>query len=325
MTIDKEKVYISIKEKILPHALSHIESEAECERMLKFFLCLIYLEIFCECAKLERGLEHDNECGLMSHSAGLIVGGQLSKRSQFPWIAIISIENDEAWSHQGSGSLISNRHVLADAKSVSFTNSLNNLEPVASDRVKIFLGAIEYNELSAFSVGVSKIINHPDARELLESLDINRISIITLDRSVIFSDFIRPVCMWSYSADINEIIGRDAFAVGYGSDHTGNDTLIRKHARMIVTDDETCRNNFSDEFDEGMDSTFFCVKGNGTDGPCYLDNQLYMKIGSQWYLRGISSTISTLDDDNNCDVNSPALYEDIAPFKAWIERQINSN
>jgi hypothetical protein len=71
-------------------------------------------------------------CGLMSSSAGLIQGGYKTQRESFPWTANIFTKYLGATLYAGSGSLISDRHVLCAANSVAYENYLGdtlNLDP----------------------------------------------------------------------------------------------------------------------------------------------------------------------------------------------------
>ncbi|KAG5669166.1 hypothetical protein PVAND_017061 [Polypedilum vanderplanki] len=279
--------------------------------MLKLLIFSLILNLYQVNSLQKRFPFDDNLCGIMSESAGLIHGGKLSKKAQFPWMAIISTENLGIWSHYGSGSLISHKHVLAYAGSVSYHDNSNKLIPVSVDRIKIYLGAIEYEKLDepgSLKVGVEKISNHPFVRKVLPSLYVHQISILTLDQDVIFTQFIRPVCLWPFKSDLSEIVGKEAYAVGYGRDETGKDSLIRKHVRLTIQ--ENCDNFFERELKFQNETELFCAKGNENEGPCMYDSQLYMKIEQNWFIKGISSTIETLENET-CNMNRQTLYEDI--------------
>lgn len=66
------------------------------------------------------------ECGVMSISANLIQGGYESGREAFPWLVNIFTKYHGASLYAGSGSLISNRHVLCAANSVAYENYLDD-------------------------------------------------------------------------------------------------------------------------------------------------------------------------------------------------------
>lgn len=262
-----------------------------------------------------------NVCGRMSHSAGLIIGGELSKRNQFPWSVIISKLLNNIWWNDESGSLISNKHILTNPNSVSYANG-ETYKVFETDRVKVMVGTTIVNVLSdssAFVVGVSKIVNHPGARHLA-NLQINAVAVVTLDREISFTEFIRPVCLWSFGDNLNDIVGKTAFAVGYGKDETGKESLTRKHISVTVKTDQECRNVFVSQNQFRNETALFCVKDNGKDSPCEHDQHLYMKVDSNWYVKGTRS--SYFVKDGTCDVDKPTLYEDVSQFVPWILSQI---
>jgi hypothetical protein len=305
--------------------------------MFKNFLILFVINsIICEGDKITsphsplltyKIFYDDSNCGIMSISAGLVQGGELSKQNQFPWMAVIKVLNDDVWSHLGSGSLVTQKHVIASSASVSYLDDSNNHIPVETDRVKIQLGTTKYDDLSeagSMEVNVAKIINHRNSRKVQPALRINKLSVITLDREITFTEFIRPICLWPFGDDLSDIVGREAYAVGYGSDHTGKDSLTRKHVRMTITDDEEnddCQNTFNEQLVFKNETKFFCAKSDESEGPCHRDTLLFMKIGANWYLKAISSTVK-LFRNGTCNNEAPTLYEDNAQFVPWILNQI---
>jgi hypothetical protein len=236
-------------------------------------------------------------------------------------MAVISIEDDGDWGYFGSGSLISQKHVLAHAAAVSYTDDSKNSIPVSNDRAVIYLGTTKYGNLSepgSMKVGVHSIVNHPLARKVLPTLRINQISVVTLDRDVAFTEFIRPVCLWPLKTSIEQFNGKDAYAVGYGRDHTGEDSLVRKHVRVTI--EQTCKNNYAKELQFNNETRHFCVDANDEGRPCANDDQLFIKIGSNWFIKGTLVTIVTEDNGNgSCSKGNQALYEDIEPYYAMIK------
>lgn len=70
---------------------------------------------------------HVAECGKMSSTAsGLIQGGHETGREAFPWIVNIFTKYHGAELFAGSGSLISEIHILCAANSVAYENYLDD-------------------------------------------------------------------------------------------------------------------------------------------------------------------------------------------------------
>jgi hypothetical protein len=257
----------------------------------------------------------------MSKSAGLVIGGNFSTRSQFPWIAVIAVRNNKHWVHQGSGSLITSRHVVVYVGTVSYPDASGMWISVSAARTMVFMGVTKSEDLKQKGVvkaSVERIVSHPDAKMVLKSLTVNKVAVIRLRHEVSFSEFIRPVCLRLLHDDL---AGKDALAVGYGRDENGMKTLTKKHVHVTVTDDKKCEESFTHEFQVANETKLFCTLGNGKSGPCIYDDQLYNKIDSHWYLKGILTT-SFLFEDGSCVVDKPSLYEDITPLVPWILKQI---
>lgn len=77
----------------------------------------------------------DRECGLMSPSTGLIQGGHKTERETFPWIVNIFTKYHGVSLYAGSGSLISDRHILCAANSVAYENYLEDSLDLNPDQV----------------------------------------------------------------------------------------------------------------------------------------------------------------------------------------------
>ncbi|KAG5671267.1 hypothetical protein PVAND_001473 [Polypedilum vanderplanki] len=264
-----------------------------------------------------------SSCGIMSQSSSLIVNGEFSWQNEFPWMTIISRKDNGTWSHHGSGSLISAKHIIAHALAVSYVDLSSQLLPISPKRVKIYLGSVKYGDMreqGSLHMTVSNITIHPNATKVSNSLSVNKFAIIKLSNAVNFTEFIRPVCLWTFSHNMEEIIGRDAYIVGYGVNFKGRETLTRKYARMTVTNSSACEQIYSNElkFENSTSSRFFCAIGKNNEGPCKKDNQLFFKVGNSWHLRGILSTVVYLEN-GSCHVKKPVLFEDIVGSVKWIE------
>lgn len=311
-----------------------ISRKFELNRMLKFF-AIISLSFFAVNCENARNTSNSNitvnpfsECGIMSSTSGLVQGGKFSSRNQFPWSAIIAtdLKLNGVFTHFGSGSLISSKHVIASSGGVSYLDGGNYLIPLSTRRVKVILGTTKFDlsQPEVMKVGVEKIVNNREARKLLPSLYIYRISIVVLEHDVMFTEFIRPVCIGSFGPNSIQFIENYAFAVGYGTDETGEYSLTRKHVRMTMT---SCENFYDDLLLMrnlfAKDLRLFCATGNGMEGPCYKDNSFYIKSSSKWFLKGILTAVIK-DGNGTCSVERSVMYEDVSSSIEWIQTQINS-
>lgn len=80
----------------------------------------------------------------MSSSAGLIQGGYKSEREIFPWLVNVFTKHlnydrnvPDVYLYAGSGSLISDRHILCAANSVAYENYLDDSLDLNPEQVRI--------------------------------------------------------------------------------------------------------------------------------------------------------------------------------------------
>lgn len=261
----------------------------------------------------------------MSESSGLVQGGQLSNRNQFPWITNIFTKQNLAYVYAGSGSLVSHRFVLCAGNSVAYENYLENGElnpernylPLSRKDVKLIFGSVNYkasNDPDALIIEIlQEVILHPNFKGTKPRTA--NIALLKIRRPIPFSDSIKPVCMWnSKDDDLSSYNNLVMYSVGHGVDESGSISFLRKHVVLIMQSEDLCK-RFYRKFSSY--SGFFCARGNGISTPCRYDKGLYMKIDGVWYLRGLSSMFKRFQN-GTCSPNAPVLYEDIEPYLPWI-------
>lgn len=264
--------------------------------------------------KLKKDQVKNEECGVMSASTGLIQGGEFSTRKEFPWMASVVIKNGL---FNLSAVLLSHRHVLASG--LYSTNHVGNSQKfniLALDRVKIYLAALKHDE-SEHVFSPSKMALHPHVKEI-DGVTIINIMVLTLSKSVEFSDFIRPICLWTGCDDSNLIKNSPIFVAGYGVDESGKISNIKKHAKVTLTDNATCRSKYSKITEE---IKYLCIKGSKQGAPCDYDRYIFVKYFDKWFVRGVFLKRFVFSN-GTCRVDDPFLFEDIAKHTKWIQTQI---
>lgn len=269
---------------------------------------------------LERSIEKG--CGVMSSSTSLVIGGSFSSQEQFPWLVAV-------WKgvvgHYGSGSLVTNRHVVTTAIEVSYLNSTTRLRYAAKpNEIRLYLGTTKYesnNEPgSMFVDGVKDVVVYPGARD--EIIRIFNIAVVTMNKPIAFSSVISPVCLWEFGSSITEQVGQTAFGVGYGWDESYESTGIKKHVSMKIDEMERCR-NFFPSLRSIPNIDFFCASGQNGNIAFSYDSPLYLKKNNKWFLRGLFNSYDNLKSTRNINTNGPILYENIGYFLQWIQQQID--
>lgn len=268
-----------------------------------------------------KAIEASITCGVMSTTASLVIGGKTSTREQFPWIVSIFKKENRKFVHSGAGTMVSDKHVVSDATSVS----LNNLAVSVGD-LKLFLGTNQFDKTiqagAVMQEGVLKITIHPNAD--YGSPSTADIAVITLKTPIIFSKFISPICLWDFDAKIDHVVGQVAYGVGYGKDQSGKITGIKKHVPLTIDSQENCKNTFVSLQIPDLARKYFCASGRVNNIIGKYDTPLYLKVTDKWYLRGlINLRFQVADDDKEItDSSKPLLYENIAVYTNWIQNQI---
>lgn len=114
--------------------------------MLKLFLVVLALNFV---SGLENEIDEPLEtCGMMSSSSSLIQGGSKTEASSFPWIGSLFTKYHGALLYSGSGSLISDRHVLCAANSVAYENYLEDSLDLNPNQVRNLMNFCANAEIS---------------------------------------------------------------------------------------------------------------------------------------------------------------------------------
>lgn len=264
------------------------------------------------------GYQSFNGCGMMSSSVGLIQKGVYSSRKEFPWMVSLV---DKTSTYRTNGVLVSNKHVVCRGSVVgTYDKETNTYSPIALSKLKIVLGALKHEEANALTIEPKEYSLHPHLKQVDNSA-INSVAVITLERSVQFSDIIKPICLWPYNDDLSLIAKSQFYFVGNGIDETGKYSNVRKYARGQLVDENECKTGYSGFENVFKQAKHFCVRGDQNGNPCELDEFVFVKFYGRWYLRGIMQRYMNFPN-KTCKPNAPYLFEDMAQHSKWIQTQI---
>lgn len=268
----------------------------------------------------------DESCGVMSGSTSLIQGGTSAASELFPWtVAVYNIKVAPGKQHHlNTGTLISNRHVIVSALFVTFAD----FSITDADHFRMFFGAFDLNNKThddVISSGVSKIFRqenfeHGPPRQA-------DVALMIADQVAIFSNHIRPVCLWSYSENDDGSDGaatRLGYAVGWGFDENRSNSKKKKYIQMKADSKFSCESIYKSELSGVASKKYFCATAVGNGTPCWADGPLYMKSGDKWFLRGLHSMHRYWPNNNTCAVGYPILYENLSFYASWIETKMSS-
>lgn len=277
-----------------------------------------------------------SSCGVMSLPSSLVVGGKLSQREQFPWSVSIWLDVFKGFEYKGTGSLVTSRHVVAAASSVSAykEETSKKLKAAKPEWIRLYLGTTKYNSTeepgSIFVDGVKRVVVHPNSKQTTHVL-IFDIAVVTMHKTVDFSTIISPVCLWNFNVSIEDQVGQVGYGVGFGSDENrtilGRDQFLglKKHVPMKVQSMEQCRSFWNESLKASSTSEYFCAKGQDNNSSVYLlDDPFYLRMGERWYLRGLLQTLQT-HVNGSIVFDKPVLYEDTGKVFGWIQEQIDDS
>lgn len=162
-------------------------------------------EIIQKCAFTETGEREfekvfDIECGVGLGGSGFVVGGNETKRGQWPFMAALLLESTNQFFC--GGSIITKSHVLSAAHCIQ---EKNFDDPLKANEIAIVLGRHNISrpvELGSEIRGVAEVKVHPRWNPGDPKYEAD-LAILKMDREVQFSELIQPVCL-TFEPEISE-------------------------------------------------------------------------------------------------------------------------
>ncbi|XP_024939939.1 serine protease gd isoform X2 [Cephus cinctus] len=185
-----------------------------------------------------------------------------------------------------------------------------------------------WREQGSVNLEVSEIKIHSDhVRGGYGGAD-SDIAILVLRERVVFTPLIQPVCLWKGPIDLNSVVGKTGYVVGWGRDEEGNKyTAEPRMARVPIVSQEVCLRS-NEGFLKSTSNRTLCAGSRDGSGPCNGDSGSGLVLRDpntgRYHLRGVVSLSLFNSATNTCDWSQYVVYVDVAKYLVWIRKQIES-
>jgi len=178
-------------------------------------------------------------------------------------------------------------------------------------------------ELPGLEIDVENVVRHPEfRRNPVAEMDI---AIIKLVQPVLFTDMMRPVCLFSPDTEQVEDPVNGLVVAGWGRTERKRSSELLQFTFLDSVPMAECQAVYGVAGKEGrlgpisdLDilSSQLCAQGTGATDSCTGDSggPLMAQVGNTWYLAGVVSF-----GTQQCDSSLPGIYTRISHFHAWIQ------
>jgi len=242
-------------------------------------------------------------CGLANRKNRIINGDDTDNINEYPWMASLQLNSN----HHCGGSLLNSRWVVSAAHCTQGSPSA----------YKVILGdhnRAVTNEAVHLTIGVDKIINHPNYVDF-RFFDI---SLLKLSSNVDFMKYphIRPICLPPIPS--KTYAGVKATIAGWGRTEAGSPNILQE-ADVSVTSNDECKRRYA------INDSHICSKfvskstcNGDSGGPLVTTTGDGVSPGQNYELIGLVSYGTRF-----CPPGSLNAYTRITSYLSWINSQIS--
>lgn len=247
----------------------------------------------------------------------LVVGGETVKRGAWPWLVAVYLNKASGPTFNCGGNLVSAKTVVTAAHCFRTSERI-----YTASEVVLFLGRYNiqnWNEAGFKAAPVEQIVIHSDYMSKDSSYDAD-IAVVIMQERVEFTEFIRPICLWELSDNLNTVVGQFGTVIGWGRDNMGHIVTPEPKQIMVpVVSEAECLRS-SDTYRYITSQRTFCAGRLDNTGPCNGDSGggMTFKRNNKWMLRGIVSAALADPIVNSCNLAQYVVFTDAAKFVSWI-------
>lgn len=216
--------------------------------------------------------QNENEiCGRRNNDAtvgGFIYGGDETNRGDWPWIVAMFLNKPSGLSFNCGGTLVSSSAVVTAAHCV-----ITSHKAYQPHEMTVWLGRhslTDWSEPGATTVPIQSINVHQDYMRQQQSYDAD-IAVIKLQRTVTFTEYIRPVCLWPAATDLKEVENKRGSVIGWGRDVDLPISNIPKKIDLPIVNVLSCIQK-SVHLAKTVSERTFCAGTLDGTGPCKGDS-----------------------------------------------------
>lgn len=294
-------------------------------RFLLTFMLLALFSILSNGQPTKSTLPSPYQCG--NANSPKILRGRQVDIGEMAWTALIQYRKPNGnQSFNCAGSLINERYVLTaahcvtgipkDWKIVGVRLGEHDLrsDPDCEEEGPYKLCADPHQDLQ-----IEQIIVHEDYNATRKD-HWNDIALIRLERNVIFSEYINPICLPVEEADRQRNnTGRKAVEVGWSGTIESSMSDKRLESLLIIQDQQSCKELYRSK-EVILSDTQLCASRGKDDLVCHAiaGSPLMQIVGRTHFLYGISSF-----GPKGCGASSfPDVFTNVANFVDWIESKL---
>nr|XP_017019365.1 venom serine protease Bi-VSP-like [Drosophila kikkawai] len=265
-----------------------------------------------------RLLNVEEGCGSTVGYYKKIVGGEVSRKGAWPWIALLGYDDASSSPFKCGGTLITARHVLTAAHCIR------------DDLQFVRLGEHDLSsetETTHIDINVARYVAHPEYNRRNGRSDI---AILYLERNVPFSSKITPICLPKSQPLLSKTyVGYMPFVAGWGKTQEGGESAtVLNELQIPVYKNEVCAQSYAaqkryfsaDQFDAAVICAGVLTGGHDTcqgdsGGPLMIPEQNAQD--TRFYLIGVVSY-----GIGCARPEVPGVYTSTQYFMDWITQQV---
>ncbi|XP_052872897.1 polyserase-2-like [Anopheles cruzii] len=265
----------------------------------------------------------DQECGQrLAAKEGLVKGGYPTRPGDWPWHVALYQRgvNSDGFEYACGASIVHRYLVITAAHCVTYAASRRKL-PTENLLLKMgrFNLSNEFEE-HAEDYGVIEAVVHVGFQPTTFE---NDIAILRVEIPIIFSEFIRPVCLWK--RDDGHVLptsvhGQSGTVVGWGLTDENRTGAVLNQAQMPVVDSLTCLASDRTFFGRFLYAKAFCAGHRNGTGVCNGDSGggMFFQFQNRWYLKGLVSFSNTIEASSVCNLKQYIGFTDASQYVDWL-------